>query len=190
MSDKMWFSSSISVAPYGRIDVAVMHSSAVYPTLKVWDDRPGLLRSLVMINPAGHRRIKAMKPEWFVSNLARVNLHPLGRKFFSSMGSHIAAAFGVAVKVEKDHADNAALACLTMFLAKVERLEQYLRKLKAKEIPTAYFFSERDKLVDTKIFYEMLQILGGDKSMITMSSKDGRITQGQWIFLFVFRRTL
>jgi hypothetical protein len=174
------------VALFGRIDVAVMHSSAVYPTLKVWDERPGLMRSLVMINPAGHRRIKAMKPEWFVSNLARTNLHPLGRKFFSNMGSKIAAAFGVAVKVDKEHADNAALACLTMYLAKVERLEQYLRKLRQNETPTAYFFSERDKLVDTKIFYEMLQILGGDKSMITMSSKEGHITQGQWIFLFSY----
>ena len=157
-----------------------MHSSGVYPTLKVWDDRPGLFRSLVLINPAGHRRIKAMKPEWFVSNLARVNMHPAGRKFFTVMGSKIAAAFGVAVKVEKDHADNAVLACTTMFLAKVERLEQYLRKVRQSEIPTTYFFSEKDKLVDTKIFYEMLHILGADKSMITMGSKQGEIIQGEW----------
>lgn len=162
----------------GRVDVAVMHSSGVYPTLKVWDERPDLFRSLVMINPAGHRRIKAMKPEWFVSNLARVNMHPLGRKFFSSAGSKIASAFGVAVKVEKDHADNAALACMTMFLAKVQRLEEYLKKIRQSQTPTSYFFSEKDKLVDTKIFYEMLHILGADKSMITMCSKEGEIIQG------------
>lgn len=164
--------------------MAVMHSSAVYPTLKVWDDRPGLFRSLLMINPAGHRRIKAMKPEWFVSNLARVNMHPAGRKFFTAVGSKIASAFGVAVKVEKDHADNAVLACTTMFLAKVERLEQYLRKMKESEVPTTYFFSEKDKLVDTKIFYEILHILGADESMITMSSREGNIIQGQWKFLY------
>ena len=157
-----------------------MHSSAVYPTLKVWDDRPGLMRSLVLINPAGHRRIKAMKPEWFVSNLARLNMHPLGRKFFTFVGARIAAAMGVAVKVEGNHADNAVLACTTMFLAKVERLEQLLRRIRDQQLPTVYLFSERDKLVDTSIFYEMLHMLGADRSMVTLCSKEGHVTQGEW----------
>lgn len=156
-----------------------MHSSAVYPTLSVWDERPDLFRSLVMINPAGHRRIKAMKPEWFVSNLARVNMHPAGRKFFTYVGAKIAAAFGVAVKVDGGHADNAVLACTTMFLAGVERLEDLLKKVRQREIPSVYLFSEKDKLVDTKIFYEMLHILGADTSMITTCSKDGKVIQGE-----------
>lgn len=158
-----------------------MHSSAVYPTLQVWDERPDLFRSLVMINPAGHRRIKAMKPEWFVSNLARVNMHPAGRKFFTSVGAKIAALFGVAVKVDGGHADNAVLAATTMYLAGVERLQQLLQKVRQRQVPSVYLFSERDKLVDTKIFYEMLHILGADESMITMCSKEGQVTQGESI---------
>lgn len=157
-----------------------MHSSAVYPTLKLWDGRKDLVKSLVLINPAGHRRIKAMKPEWFVSNLARVNMHPAGRKFFTVVGKKIAALFGVAVKVDGDHADNAVLACLTMYLAGVERLEGYLKKIRDQRTPTTYFMAERDKLVDTKIFYEMLEMLGGDASIANICSKGGDIIRGSY----------
>lgn len=65
------------------IDTLVLHSSACYPGLKLFRDASNLnIRSTVLINPAGHRTIKAMKPEWFISNLVRLNLTQSGRKVF------------------------------------------------------------------------------------------------------------
>lgn len=97
-----------------------MHSSAVYPCMKVWKDEPNLFKSIVMINPAGHRTIKAMRPEWFISNLARMNLTPLGRKIFNAVGKPFVATAGVAVSV--DNLSNAVLACITMYLAQTSRV--------------------------------------------------------------------
>lgn len=104
-----------------RIDLAVMHSSAVYPCLKLWNEEPDLMKSLVMINPAGHRVIKAMKPEWFISNLTRMTLTPFGRWLFSAIGKPIIASKGVAVNV--DDIDNVVLAANTMYLARSHRVK-------------------------------------------------------------------
>lgn len=109
-----WFPS------FDRVDVAIMHSSAVYPCMKVWKDEPNLFKSIVMINPAGHRTIKAMRPEWLISNLARMNLTPLGRKIFNAVGKPFVATAGVAVSVE--NLSNAVLACITMYLAQTSRV--------------------------------------------------------------------
>lgn len=97
-----------------------MHSSAVYPVMKLWKEDPGLVKSLVMLNPAGHRVIKAMKPEWFISNLTRATLTPFGRWLFSVLGKPIISAKGVAVKT--DDIDNVVLAANTMYLARSHRV--------------------------------------------------------------------
>lgn len=36
-----------------RVDVAVMHSAATYPCLKLWKEQPQLFKSLVVMNPIG-----------------------------------------------------------------------------------------------------------------------------------------
>lgn len=61
-----------------------------------------------------------MKPEWFISNCARLNLTPVGRKIFNAVGQKLIATKGVAVKI--DNLNNVIWACLTMFLAKVQRV--------------------------------------------------------------------
>lgn len=164
--------------PPFRVDMAIMHSSSVYPSLNLWKEEPSLFRSLVMINPAGHRIIKAMKPEWFVSNMVRLNLTPFGRWLVNLFGQKVIASKGVAVKV--DNIDNIMLASTTMFLAKVHRLKSYLSVVKDRKPPTLYIMSENDKLVDRKIFYEMADMLEASDKHFTSYDDDGVSSDGKY----------
>ena len=122
-----------------------------------------------------------MRPEWFVDNLARLNLHPAGRWFFSNLGYLIAKAARVKVNASKEHADNAVLACLTMYMAGSERLAEYAGKLAMTKTPTSYFYSDRDKLVEEKIFQELIQMLGASEKNVNIASK-GEIVKGETNF--------
>ena len=168
-------------------DLALMHSGGVYSTMKLWNDKPGSIRSLVWINPAGHRRIRAMRPPWFVDNLARVNLVPAGRWFFKNLGYIIAKAAKVKVNASKEHADNAVLACLTMYFAGVERLAGYAASLASSKTPTSYFYSDRDKLVEKEIFQELVQMLGATEQNVNIASQ-GAIVKGELFSLFLPRK--
>lgn len=153
-------------------DLAFMHSSGTYPTMKLWNDKPGSMRSLLWINPAGHRRIRAMRPEWFINNLARLNTVPIGRWFYQNLGYIIAKAARVKVNTSKEHADNAVLACLTMYFAGIERLATYAEALKLTKTPTSFFYSDRDKLVECEIFRELVQMLGASDENVNITSQD------------------
>jgi len=60
-----------------------MHSSACFSGLKfVLESEDVRVRSVALLNAAGHRRIKAMKPTWFIKPAVAVNLSHVGRKLF------------------------------------------------------------------------------------------------------------
>lgn len=98
----------------------ITHSSAVYPGMACWIDGHLKVNSFTLINPAGHRTIQGMKPDWFVGNLCRICLNPYGRNFFRKFGRYILAIKGVPVRTES--IDNALLSGTTMLLAEVERV--------------------------------------------------------------------
>lgn len=59
-------------------------------------------------------------------------------------------------------------------------MKGYLEVLRQRNTPTAYIFSEKDKLVDAAIFHEMTRLLGGDLSNVTNYNKEGKIIQGSF----------
>lgn len=149
-----------------------MHSSACYPTLELWRQEEGLIKSLVMMNPSGHRTIKAMKPEWYTSFAANINTHPLGKKVFKGLGG---TKVFRGVRNDPRNAENAILACQTMHFAGNKRMIDLLTRIRETRTPCLYLYSEKDKLIDTEIFHEMLAFLGADGSDVTSLSKDGDI---------------
>jgi len=101
----------------------VTHSSAVYPGLRLWLSEKGpLIKSFVLLNPSGHRRIKAMEPAWFIDSCVKINLNPLGYQFFKAAGKIIFKLKGVAVKVED--VTHPILSATTMYFAEVEKVTQ------------------------------------------------------------------
>lgn len=161
-----------------RVDVAVMHSSATFPTTKIWNENPDLIRSMVMMNPTGHRTVKSMKPELFFKMLCKTNLHPIGRRIFKKIGKHVFRVVGTPVKLD-DGAEGAVMAAVTMYLAKSHQLGQHLAKVKETNTPFCYLFSERDKLVEKEILHEMVQILGGNQDSINILDKKGKVIEGE-----------
>lgn len=157
-----------------RVDVAIMHSSACYPTLELWKEKQEGIKSLIMINPPGHRTIKAMKPEWYTSFAARINTHPLGKKVFKSMGG---TKVFRGVRNDPQNAENAIFACQTMHYARKERMIDLVTRVRESQTPMLYFYSDRDKLIDTAIFHELLAFLGADQSIVCNISKEGDILQ-------------
>lgn len=149
-----------------------MHSSACYPALQLWSERQDLIKSLVIMNPSGHRTIKAMKPEWYTAFAAHVNSHPIGKKLFKAMGG---TKVFRGVRNDPRNAENAILACQTMHFARNQRMTHLMKLIRETRTPTVYFYSEKDKLIDTAIFHEMLAFLGADQSDATILSKDGQV---------------
>lgn len=103
-----------------RLDMLVTHSSAVFPALDMWANGGFPIRSFTLINPAGHRRIVGMKPAWFIDNLIRCALNPVGRAIFRKIGKIIFKLKGVAVRV--DSLDDVIHAGTVMFLSESEKV--------------------------------------------------------------------
>ena len=159
-----------------------MHSSATFPVTKVWDESPGLIRSMVMMNPTGHRTVKSMRPEWFFHLLCRSNLNPIGRRLFKKFGKYLFKAIGSPVHVDSDGGEGAVMAAITMYLAKSHKLGQHLAKVKKTKTPFVFLLSERDKLVEKEVLLEMIDILGGCIETTHFLSKDGLVIQGMMSF--------
>ncbi|RWS27069.1 DUF1057 domain containing protein-like protein [Leptotrombidium deliense] len=156
-----------------EIDMLVSHSSAVYPGLNLWESESLKIKSIALINPSGHRRIKAMKPVWFIDNSVRAYLNPFGRWLYRKLGNKILSAKGVPVKI--NNIDNVLLSATTMFYSNVEKLEHHLHDIRNRGIPTLYVFSENDKLIEAKVFYEMASMLGVQQEDFTVFDKDGNL---------------
>src|SRR6218665_208048 len=141
------------------MDLLMAHSSAVYPATMLMCESPQLsIRSLVLFNPAGHRRIQAMRPAWFTEGSVKVYQNKFGRAVFKVFGkSFIKVTNSVTVKPES--MNNVMLSAQTMRYSNYQQLEVYLQMLKKSGIPLLYAFSENDRLVEAEIFYEMMQIM-------------------------------
>ncbi|RWS12211.1 DUF1057 domain containing protein-like protein, partial [Dinothrombium tinctorium] len=158
-----------------EIDLVVSHSSSVYPALHLWDEGVPKVKSLALINPAGHRRIKAMKPKWFIDGSVRVYLNPLGRWIYRKLGNTILTLQGVPVKI--NNIDNVLLSATTMYHSEVHKLTHYLNAVKEKRTPCLYVFSVNDKLIEEKIFLEMAQQLGLTESEFNEFDVEGSLVK-------------
>ena len=90
------------------------HSSSVYPAVKLLCDATNInIKSAIFFNPAGHRRIMAMRPAWFTEGSVKVYQNKLGRMVFKMFGkSFIKATNTVTVKPES--MNNVILSAQTM----------------------------------------------------------------------------
>ena len=161
------------------LDLAFMHSGATYPVTKLWNDNPGFVKSLVWINPPGHRRPRAMRPVWFADSVAKVNMFPVGRQLYRNLGFVFSKITKVRVQSPED-LDNAALSSLIMYtmLRGDNRLTDYLAKIAETKTPVSFFYSDRDKLIEKEIFQELIQMLGATEQNVNIVSQ-GAIVKGE-----------
>lgn len=137
----------------------VSHSSAIYPTTLLWREEADLtIKSITFISPAGHRRIKAMRPKIVTSVFVRVYQNKLGRQVCRTFGTKVLSITGCPVR--PDNMDTVILSATTMVYSKFRKLQESLELLREKGVPILFILSENDKLVDTDISYEMAGILG------------------------------
>lgn len=159
-----------------RIDMLVTHSSGCYPGLLLWRDPDGPdIDSIALINAAGHRRIKAMKPAWYIDGSVKMYLNPIGRAVYRKVAPIVFKAMGVPVKIE--NVDNVLLSATAMYFAGIHRLPEHLAAIREQKKPLLFVFSENDKLVDTKVFYEMTNMLGAEEKHYFRFDKDGNLIQ-------------
>lgn len=133
-----------------------MHSSACYPTLDLWHSNPGFIKSLVLLNPAGHRTMQIMKPDWLSNLLVKSNCTLTGHRIFKSLGG-----FRLFFKSMNNPADplNLVQAGTTMYYADKGKMIPLLRSIRDLKTPNVYFYGDSDKLVGRKAFEEMLNEL-------------------------------
>lgn len=160
------------------VDCAMVHSAGVFPLMKLWHDKTFDIKSLLLINPSGHRTIKAMRPEWLINSLLRVNLNPPGRWLYSKFGHLIAQAAKVKVDASKEASDDAVLACLTIYMAGIDRMVRYYQALRQRKTPTSLFYSDRDKLIEKEIFEEKLALMGATEEHVNIAMQ-GEILKGE-----------
>lgn len=164
------------------IDVAMMHSAGVYPGMKLWYERPELIKSLVLLNPSGHRRCKGMKPAVWIDLLAQMNLSRTGRLLWQRFGATAISLLGHAAKISKEETDGSITAMLGMYMAGVERLEVYCRHAANMGTPTVMLFTDRDRLIELNIYLEILQMFGATLENVNMiDAKTGLVKQGELV---------
>ncbi|CAG2113591.1 unnamed protein product [Medioppia subpectinata] len=156
-----------------RIDVMIAHSSAIYPTTMLWCDQKGpRIESFVLLNPGGHRRIKAMRPVWYTEGGVKVYQNKWGRTLFQIFGTAF-LNITKTVTVKADNMNNVILSASTMRYSRFKQLEEKLIKLRESKIPVLLVFSENDRLIEKEIFYEMAEILGANEDNISIYDENG-----------------
>ena len=136
-------------------------------------DEPIEIKAVALLNPAGHRLPKSMKPTWFKCGSVHVYQHKLGRSIFRKFGPAFLTFIGVPVKV--DNMDNVMLSATVMRNSKCQRVVKQLEQLSQMKIPTLLVFSENDKLIEKEIFYEMTQFMRLDSKNFDVFNNDGDI---------------
>lgn len=149
-----------------RIDLLLAHSSSVYPAAMLLSESESLnIKSVAFFNPAGHRRIMAMRPAWFTEGSVKVYQNKLGRMVMQVFGkSFIKATNTVTVKPES--MNNVMLSAQTMRYSNYKELEKHLIRLRQSGKPTLWCFSENDRLVEKEIFYEMVSIMDAKEDCV------------------------
>ncbi|KAI2807613.1 hypothetical protein RDWZM_005117 [Blomia tropicalis] len=143
------------------IDLLLAHSSAIYPAVLLSDDTRSnvKIRSVAFFNPAGHRRIMAMRPAWFTEGSVKVYQNKLGRMVFNAFGKSFIKATNT-VTVKPENMNNVILSAQTMRYSNYKQLEKGLVNLRDSGKPSLWVFSKNDRLVEKEIFYEMVDIMG------------------------------
>lgn len=135
--------------------------------------KPIEIKAIALLNPAGHRMPKSMKPAWFKCGAVHCYQQKLGRYWFRKLGPAFLTVVGVPVKV--DNMDNVMLSATVMRNSKCRRVKSQLQLLSEKKIPTLFVFSENDKLIEKEIFYEMTQFLNVNKDSFDTFNDVGQL---------------
>lgn len=153
-------------------------------------EQPIEIKAVALLNPAGHRLPKSMKPTWFKCGSVHVYQHKFGRSLFRKFGPAFLTVVGVPVRV--DNMDNVMLSATVMRNSKCQRVSKQLEQLSEMKIPTLLVFSENDKLIEKEIFYEMTQFMKLDNRNFDIFNNDGdielaRSSMEDWIRVMVFK---
>lgn len=136
-------------------------------------DDPIEIKSIALLNPAGHRLPMSMKPTWFKCGSVRIYQHKIGRSLFRKLGPAFLTVVGVPVRV--DNMDNVMLSATVMRNSKCPRVVQQLKQLSEMKLPTLLVFSENDKLIEKEIFYEMSDFMNLNTKNFDIFNNEGDI---------------
>jgi hypothetical protein len=95
------------------------------------------------------------------------------------------------VPVKTDNVDNVLLSATTMYFSGIEKLPGYLSSVRENRVPLLYVFSENDRLVDTKVFYEMADMLGAEEDHFSRYTPQGSLDKpcraNDWMKIMAFK---
>ncbi|GFT54446.1 uncharacterized protein NPIL_533951 [Nephila pilipes] len=163
------FLAEISVS---RIDALVLHSSGIYPALRLCFDDSLTIKSLIMLNVATHnfdmkctRHIKQMR------KIVVACENPLLLKILQPLAPYLLKIAKIPIRIE--NVMDTLLSATTMVYADIPQAKESFIHLSLKGTPILYAFSNDDKVIGKKASYDLTNLLGASNDDIYIYDKDG-----------------
>ncbi|KAI1305774.1 hypothetical protein HDE_01133 [Halotydeus destructor] len=158
------------------IDMVVAHSSATYPAVRLREDKVNFkVKSLTLLNCPGHERMNVLKPAWFIDNYAKFYMNPSGRKIVRALAPFFLKFQTSSVETNMDNLEERMLSTTVMMNSGNHTLPGQLRQLRKENVPLLFVFSDNDRLIQKKMFYDMCEILEAKGDHIRRYDSDGKL---------------
>ncbi|XP_054722145.1 uncharacterized protein LOC129231795 [Uloborus diversus] len=183
------FKDFLKALQISKLDCIIAHSSAIYPALRLILDPELEVKADVFFNTGGHTNTVTMKPYAVVWLYSYLYLHPVGRRFVQKTGKFI-MRYILRSPIKDDDFDGIMLLAITMVFARVWEAEQQFQEIAKRKIPTLYFFSEDDKVVERELSYKVVELLNAHQENISFYDKYGELERPgkelDWLTLLSF----
>ncbi|GFY52062.1 uncharacterized protein TNIN_290751 [Trichonephila inaurata madagascariensis] len=165
------FLAKISVS---HIDALVVHSSGIYPALRLCFDESLRIKSLIMLNVGTYTfDMKATRHMKTMHKIVAASENPVLLKILQIIAPTLFKMAKLPVRI--DNIMDTLLSATTMVYADVPQSKEMFSQLSLKGIPILYAFSKDDKLIGDKCCYDLAYLLGASDADIYSYDKNGII---------------
>ncbi|GFS76192.1 mariner Mos1 transposase [Trichonephila clavipes] len=165
------FLAKISVS---HIDALVVHSSGIYPALRLCFDESLTIKSLIMLNVGTYTfDMKATKHIKTLRKMTAASENPVLLKILQIIAPTLIKMAKLPVRI--DNIMDTLLSATTMVYADAPQAKEKFIQLSLKGIPIFYAFSKDDKLIGDKCCYDLAYLLGASDADIYSYDKNGMI---------------
>ncbi|XP_035230082.1 uncharacterized protein LOC118202015 isoform X2 [Stegodyphus dumicola] len=183
------FKDFLKALDVSELDGIIAHSSAIYPALRLALDSDLKVNSQVFFNTGGHRETVTMKPYWVVWICSYLYLNAFGRMLVQKIGKFL-MKYVMRTPIKDDNFDGIMLLAITMVFSECWNASEEFQAIAQKKIPTLYAFSEDDKVVEKKLTYDVISLLGACEENINFYDKNGVLKKEgkdlHWLTLISF----
>ncbi|XP_064640491.1 uncharacterized protein LOC135495616 [Lineus longissimus] len=157
-----------------RLDVVVSHSAGTWSGITVSAHHPAV-KSVCFMNPCAHRPHRALRPfkfkRWCCGLLhtpLKIVVQPLLLTIYKLIG--FTSSFDIRQLVTS---------ALVSFALDFKKINEDIRLLKARNLPSVVVMTKNDKIVEWSVQYELGSLIGIPHEHCVEYNRDGGATQGE-----------